>query len=148
MLSDWKTAMLLALPFMAVGPKLRTWFALMGAGVAALIVPAMSLGDVVDSPVVGCYIIIDALAGYLVIRHPAGWVQKFIGAVFALMVSFHVGFLIADKPDATLDYLHWLAWAGWVQWAALAGWGAYDAGKGIANRYRRGGNSPLAGAGV
>ena len=146
--SDWKTAMLLALPFMAVGPKLRTWLALMGAAIAALVVPPMTIGPHVDSMVIGCYIVIDVLAGWVVMRHPAGWVQKFIGAAFALMVSFHIGFLIADHPDATLDYLHWLAWAGWVQWAALAGWGAYDAGKGIVNRYRRGGNSPLAGAGV
>jgi len=148
MLSDWKTAMLMALPLMAVGPKLRTWLALMGAGVAALMVPAMALGDVVDSPVVGCYIIIDALAGYLVIRHPAGWVQKFIGAVFALMVSFHVGFLIADRPAATLSYLHWLSWAGWAQWAALAGWGLYDTGKAIAYRVGRGRHPSPAGAGV
>ena len=126
--------MLLALPLMTVGPKLRTWLALMGAGIVAVMVPAMTLGAVVDSPVVGCYIIIDALAGYIVIRHPAGWVQKFIGAVFALMVSFHVGFLIADRPAATLSYLQWLSWAGWAQWAALAGWGLYDTGKAIAYR--------------
>lgn len=123
-----------ALPFMTVGPKLRTWLAMMAASGAAMLVPAMTIGAAVDSPVVGCYIIIDALAGWIVIRHPAGWVQKFIGAVFALMVSFHVGFLIADRPAATLAYLHWLSWAGWLQWAALVVWGLYDTGKAVADR--------------
>lgn len=140
--------MLLALPLMTVGPKLRTWLALMGAGIVAVMVPAMTLGVAVDSKVIGCYIIIDALAGWIVIRHPAGWVQKFIGAVFALMVSFHVGFLIADRPAATLSYLHWLSWAGWWQWSALAAWGLYDAGKAIAYSARLNRHPPAARAGV
>ncbi|MGL5734045.1 MAG: hypothetical protein ACRCYS_04185 [Beijerinckiaceae bacterium] len=147
-MSEWKIAMLAALPLMTAGPKLRTWLALMGAAAAATIVPTMTLGPNVDSVVIGWYISIDALAGWVVLRHPAGWVQKFIGAAFALMVSFHVGFLIADRPAATLDYLHWLAWAGWVQWAALAGWGVHDVGKGASNRLRAWRNAPVAGAGL
>jgi hypothetical protein len=137
----WFAAMGGILPFVLVGrPKARTWAALFGAACAAWIVPAMAMGDAVDSAAIGRYIVIDAIAGSIVLARPAGWVQKFIGAVFALMVSFHVGFLIADKPVATLDYLHWLSLAGWLQWAALAVWGLYDTGKAIAYRFGRGRN--------
>lgn len=140
--------MLMALPFMTAGPKLRTWLAMMGAALGALLVPVMHIGPTVDSTVIGWYIVIDAIAGRVVLMRPAGWVQKLIGAIFALMVSFHVGFLIADKPDATLGYLHWLSWAGWLQWAALFVWGTYDAGKAIAGRIGGRRHAVASGAGV
>lgn len=143
----WFAAMGLTVPFVMARPKLRTWAALFCASCIAWLVPAMTIGPVVDSATVGRYIVIDAIAGSIVLVSPAGIAQKFIGAAFALMVSFHVGFLIADKPDATLEYLQWLSWAGWLQWAALAVWGIYDAGKAIAYRIRARRLPPLIGAG-
>lgn len=109
--------MFLILPFMAVGPKLRTWGALTGAAVAAMLLPPVS---------VGAYIIIDSIAGSIVLRRPAGWVQKLIGALFATMVMFHIGFIYADNIGAAENYVWWNTTIGWVQWGALASWGAYD----------------------
>ena len=117
-MTDWKLMMLLILPLMAVGPKLRTWAALMGTAVAAMLLPPVS---------VAAYIIIDSVAGAIVLRHPSGWVQKLIGALFATMVMFHIGFIYADNIGAAENYVWWNTTIGWVQWAALASWGAYDA---------------------
>ena len=135
-------------PFMTVGPKLRTWLAMMAASGAAMIVPPLSLGPQIRVETIGWYIVIDALSGWAVLAHPAGWAQKLIGALFALMVSFHIGFLIADHPATVIDYLHWLTWAGWLQWAVLASWGLYDAGKMGVDRARGRFAAPPAGAGV
>ncbi len=112
--------MLLILPFMGWGPKLRTWAALMGTAVAAMLLPPVA---------VAAYIIVDSIAGAIVLRHPSGWVQKLIGALFATMVMFHIGYLYAGNPAAAENYIWWNMAIGWVQWGALASWGAYDAGR-------------------
>lgn len=117
--------MLLILPLMRLGPKLRTWGALTGAAVAAMLLPPVS---------VAAYIIIDSITGAIVLRHPSGWVQKLIGALFATMVMFHIGYLYAGNPGAAENYVWWNTAIGWVQWAALAAWGAYDAARYVVRR--------------
>ena len=142
----WFAAMVALLPFMAVGggkraygiplpwgPRARTWAALFGASLAAWLTPHMVASPVVDTGCIARFIVIDAIAGGIVLAHPAGWVQKFVGAVFALMVSFHIGFLWADNPSQIDSYTGWQAGAGWAQFAALASWGLYDFGKAVAH---------------
>lgn len=123
-MSEWKVAMLFALPFMGRGAKLRTWIALMGASAAALLFPPMA---------VSAYIAIDTIAGVIVLAKPAGEVQRAIGRVFILMVLFHLGYLTSqaffgEVPGAASFYHNANVAAGWVQFAFLLGWGLWDAG--------------------
>lgn len=126
--------MLFALPFMGRGAKLRTWLALMGASLAAMAFPPLS---------VGAYIAIDGVAGIIVLAKPAGPVQKLIGELFMLMVCFHLGFALSSAfwPVDGADQFYYQANAatGWLQFAILLGWGLWDAGKalvGVADRRR------------
>lgn len=141
-MSEWKLAMLLALPFMGRGAKLRTWLALMGASIAAMAFPPLT---------VGAYIAIDGVAGAIVLANPAGEVQKLIGRLFMLMVCYHLGFALAQAlwPVAGAEILYYKANAatGWLQFLFLMGWGLFDAGKivvGFANRWRAVGHSAFA----
>lgn len=133
-MSEWKLAMLLALPFMQRGAKLRTWFALMGASLAAMAFPPLT---------VGAYIAIDIAAGAIVLARPAGEVQRLIGRCFVLMVGFHLGFALnlalGPVEGADLFYYQANTATGWLQFAILLGWGLWDAGKalvGVADRRR------------
>ena len=116
--------MLFALPFMGRGAKLRTWLALMGASLAAMAFPPLS---------VGAYIAIDGVAGIIVLAKPAGPVQKLIGELFMLMVCFHLGFALSSAfwPVDGADQFYYQANAatGWLQFLFLMGWGLFDAGK-------------------
>lgn len=127
-MSEWKLAMLAALPFMGRGAKLRTWLALMGASFAAMAFPPLS---------VGAYIAIDTAAGAIVLAKPAGEVQRIIGRLFIVMVMFHLGFLIsrafAPVEGAELFYYQANAATGWLQFLCLIGWGLWDAGKALAD---------------
>lgn len=133
-MSEWKLAMLAALPFMGRGAKLRTWIALMGASMAAMAFPPLS---------VGAYVAIDIAAGGLVLAKPAGDVQRIIGRLFIVMVMFHLGYLVSRAiwpiEGAEMFYYQANAATGWLQFLCLAGWGLCDAGKalvGFADRRR------------
>ena len=141
-MSEWKLAMLAALPFMGRGAKLRTWVALMGASLAATMFPPLS---------VGAYIAIDIFAGALVLTKPATEVQKLIGRGFVLMVMFHLGYLLssalAPVEGASMFYYQANAATGWLQLLALLSWGLWDAGKALVSftdRWRRPGASVFA----
>lgn len=127
-MQPWHWAMLALLPLLLGPHRLRTWAALMGASVAAHLLPAMS---------VEWYIAIDAVAGTVVMRHPVGCAQRAIGALFALMVLYSVGFMVADNPAGASVYLDAHTITGWVQWGCLAAWGLHDGGKALFDRARR-----------
>lgn len=120
--------MLVALPFMGRGAKLRTWLALMASSVAAMAFPPLS---------VGAYIAIDTAAGAIVLAKPAGEVQRIIGRLFIVMVMFHLGFLVsrtfAPVEGGELFYYQANAATGWLQFLCLMGWGLWDAGKSVAD---------------
>lgn len=118
----WHIAMLLLLPLMNSWTKGRTWLALMGAGVVPWLLPPM------DIP---AYIVIDAVAGAIVLRRPAGFAQRAVGACFALLVMFHVGFLVSHTPGNEHAYYQSNTVTGWGQFTLLTAWGVADVGKAV-----------------
>lgn len=132
--------MLLALPFMRVGPKLRTWAALMGAAVAGMLLPPLPIGIAPPFFIIAGYVAIDFIAALVVLKAPAGTAQRLIGGLFAGMICFHIGFFIANAGHNVVSYTDTLSNIGWVQWACLLAWGALDFGKVVVGRF--GDNSP------
>ena len=134
-MSDWKIAMVVLLPLLAVGSpvrlwgvhlpsgsKGRTWLVLFSASVAAMLFSADSVWP---------FAIIDGLAGYFVLRHPRGEAQRAIGTIFIMMLFLHLGFYLACRlqpgPHDFLGYVMANRLLGWLQWACLASWGVGDA---------------------
>lgn len=130
-LTPWKTAMVAILPLMGRLPRIRTWLAMFLNSIAAM---------AFVSPSPGGYIAIDLLAGALVLVAPAGLAQRLIGLLFACMVMFHAGFLLAQwwatSPPNIALYLSAQRIVGWAQWAVLVGWGTIDVVKSLARRRR------------
>lgn len=124
-MTGWHFGMLALLPFMGSGPKMRTWAALMLAGVIPWLLPPM---------MVPAYIVIDAIAGVVVLRHPAGLAQRAIGACFALLVMYYTGFLLSYAGGDAAMYYKANVVTGWAQFALLASWGLHDVGKVILHR--------------
>lgn len=128
----WHAGMLALLPVLWAGARARTswaarakvhtWVALMVAGCIPWLLPAMA---------VPAYIGVDAVAGAIVLRRPAGCAQRAIGACFALLVMFHVGFLASYAPGNEYMYYQANTATGWAQFALLAVWGLADAGKAV-----------------
>ena len=102
--------MLMLSPFMRGHQMLRTWIAVMGASVATMFFH----GAV-------AFIAIDAIAAAVVMARPTGLPQKVIGALFALMVMFDLGFYLSPSADWGL-FSAVLTGIGWLQWLILAGW--------------------------
>lgn len=133
-MTAWHIAMLAALPFMFSASKLRTWVAMAAAGAIPWLLPPME---------VPAYIVIDALAGAVILRKPAGCAQRAIGACFAMLVMFHVGYLLSRAAQEATDmYYQANAITGWVQFVLLASWGLTDAGKALLRWSRIGGGVP------
>lgn len=128
----WCAVMACAAPFlMWTEPKRRTWLALLLSGLASLVIPAHWVGG---------YMLVDLAAGYAIIRHPAGWVQKCIGAMFLMMVAFHVGYLMGEAFGPALNPQYYgsaVRAIGWMQTALLFSWGLSDAVGLLLDRYRR-----------
>lgn len=93
--------------------RMRTWSALGAGALAAQLMPPLS---------VPWYIVADTLCALLVMRHPAGLCQRMIGALFAIMVCFHSGWLLSAQSDWQAYYFGQYV-IGWLQLAILGGWG-------------------------
>lgn len=124
--------MLILLPFLWKSKvKRRVWFALMGASVAALVFPPLT---------VRAYLVIDALAGGVALYRKSGepryFAQKAIGMGFVMMLVFHIAYLLNGGPDSQSTYYDAMVWAGWFQLACLAGWWAYDVREAFADHFR------------
>lgn len=124
-MGEWKLAMLALLPLMAArrrvswlqfltSPMVRTWCALFGASVATYFATTPE-----------SYFIIDGLAAAVVLRPKAGCAQRAIGALFASMMVFDLGFILGGENAPTL-YLMGLTGMGWAQWAFMALWIGHD----------------------
>lgn len=120
-MTAWHICMLAMIPLMLSGSKTRTWLAMFVAGTAPWMLPEMSLP---------AYIFIDAVAGAVTMRNPYGIAQRLIGACFALLVMFHVGFLLS-RGTGVGTYYDANIITGWVQLTLLATWGLADAGKAV-----------------
>lgn len=113
-MTEWKLAMLMIAPFMRGHEMLRTWLAMFGTSIGALLVQ-----DVV------AYIAIDAVCAAIVMARPSGLAQKAIGALFILMVMFDLGFFLSPRADWGM-FANSLSVVGWVQWAILGVWAGHD----------------------
>ena len=124
-MTDWKLAMLCLLPLMWGGAKPRTWAAVIGASLMAMVSPYEPAS----------YLAIDLFCGGLVLAKPAGLSQKTIGILFAIMAVIDTGYLLSPRADNGITYYYILSTIGWVQFAVLAAWGAHDAGTTLARRF-------------
>lgn len=107
--------MLLIAPIMRQKPMLRTWAAMFGASIAALYSPSLA-----------GYMVIDGIAAAIIMSRPAGLPQRAIGALFALMMVFDLGFYLSPQQGWDLFVAASTA-IGWVQWAILGVWAGHDA---------------------
>lgn len=114
--------MVFILPLMfGGGGKLRVWAALIGSAFAAMAFPPVA---------VTAYIAIDTVAASVIMHRRISCAQKIIGAIYVLMICFHVGFLLSSGGNAML-YTDVNRFLGWLQLCCLAIWGAYDTGKAV-----------------
>lgn len=110
----WFAAMFAVVPLMRGGAQWRTWLALTGASVLAWLFPF-----------VGAFIAIDAAAGALVSRRPAGLAQRAIALLFVGMLCFEVGFILSPGMNGDVVRSAGIA-LGWAQWLLLLTWGLHD----------------------
>jgi hypothetical protein len=129
----WFVAMLAVLAFMLMQRacdgwpvhKLRTWASMFASSALAWSIPYMSL-----TSIVACFIVIDTMAGFVVMVRPAGAAQKAIGFLYFIMILQHIAVAIASLkgPVNTASYEAGLTFAGWSQFAILLAWSGWDVG--------------------
>lgn len=114
-MTEWKVAMVLLLPFIRGYQKTWAWLVLIGA----------SLSTYVVTSTVG-YMAIDAIAAALIMAtKPSNLPQRLIGALFAGMLMFDLGFYLS--PQASPEFFRFnLVVLGWLQWAVLGAWIIHD----------------------
>lgn len=139
-MTDWKVLMLLTLPVLLAGswrgqfrgliwsPKIRTWSAMMGSSLAAWGLWSVEIYSVAMFAVLNC------LAATIVLAPPKSFWQSCIGAIFAAMALFCVGFLwgtgvpiqenVSPSPQQNMLF-GTLNALGFLQWAFLIVWGGY-----------------------
>ena len=137
----WFAAMLAVLLFMllqrAEGSwplhKLRTWAALFCSSLAGWFAVSFSGGVPVLS-----FIIIDILAGVIVLARPAGLAQRAIGLCYGVMILSHIGYKIAllwfNGVVSSTSYEAFMTFAGWAQLVILTAWSGWDVGRAILHR--------------
>ena len=108
--------------------KLRTWAAMAGSSAAAWAVGYQDLFSMLMA-----YIIIDFVAGRIVLIMPAGVAQKAIGFGYSVMILYHIGLALAllKGPVSTSSYDAFMTFAGWSQFAILLVWSGWDVGRAI-----------------
>ena len=136
-MSDWKIAMVVLLPLLAVGdrkwirgipvpwgPLARTWLAMMLAGMIASGLPYDS---------VRTFAVIDFAAAAVILSSPRGEAQRLVGFIFGGMVFAHAGFYssiagqLQPGPDDFLGYAILQRLLGWAEYVALLAGGIYAA---------------------
>ena len=123
----WHWAMLAVFPLMLHRVRLRIWLIVAGASLAAALLPVMA---------VGWYIMVDFTAGALILRKPVGCAQRAVGALFAMMLLYSVGYILASNNAGADLYLTAQDFLGWLQWGCLLAWGAHDVGEAAVERVR------------
>lgn len=123
----WHWAMLAVFPLMMHRARLRIWLIVAGASLAAALLPVMA---------VEWYIVVDLAAGVMILRRPIGCAQRIIGALFAMMMLYSVGYILAGNKAGADLYLTAQDILGWLQWGCLLVWGAHDVGEAVTERVR------------
>lgn len=141
-MADWHYAMLLIAPLMLhwrgswtkrlSTRRLRIWAVMLAASLAAYAVPSLVLGAVPPLAVMVGYMAIDLTAGVAVTYpRPANCAQRTIGALFAGMLCFDIGFFSVSDGSNIQQFVDALEGLGWVQWACLFSWGIWNVGKAV-----------------
>lgn len=117
--------MLWIIPLMWRRDQWRTWAVLMAASAATYALDSDPWENLV----------IDLVAGFLVVPRPSSEAQKAIGFFFWWMAAFDLGYGLSTQtnPDA---YNMWQTNLGWVQFIILAVWGAHGLGQIARDRFR------------
>ncbi len=113
--------------------KLRTWAALFCSSLAGWIAVANS-----EAVPVLSFIIIDILAGVVVLARPAGLAQRAIGLCYGVMILSHIGYKIAllyfQGVVSSTSYEAFMTFAGWAQLVILTVWSGWDVGRALLHR--------------
>lgn len=116
----WNAVMLSLFPLMLSGEKLRTWGALFCASL---------IGSLFRYDNVAAFALIDAVAAWVILRHPRGLAQRAIGLLFVGMLSVHAGFTAAAIDTGRLaawEYANIQRLIGWGQLLIVGVWGGSD----------------------
>lgn len=123
----WFAALACIIPLCLSKARARTFLALAAtSGIAALMPAPEPVG----------YLMLDLIAGWIVLCRPAGTAQKSIGFIFALMAIFDIAYMLTTRADNGELFADMLNAFGWAQFCILAGWGAYDFGKAVSGYCR------------
>lgn len=137
----WFAAMLAVLLFMLMQRadgawplhKLRTWAAMFCSSLAGWFAVSFYGGVPVLS-----FIIIDTLAGVIVLARPAGIAQRAIGLCYGVMILSHIGYKIAllwfNGVVSSTSYEAFMTFAGWAQLVILTAWSSWDVGRAVLHR--------------
>lgn len=113
--------------------KVRTWAAIvLTSSVAWVVLPTQH-----GVSFFGAAMLLDLSGGFATILRPAGRRQFAIGATFALMALFNIGWALGGAQQSTWPWWAVQTGAGWLQMAILIEWTGADAGKAIFVRFRR-----------
>lgn len=108
------------------GPSLkRTGFAMLGNWVACM-VAVLVLRDLTPWHM---FLLFDAAAAIVVVKHPSSRPQAIIGAIYLFQMAFHVAFALVGNGLAAGVYLDLLALGGWLQIGTLVGGAIYGGGR-------------------
>lgn len=117
MIDPWFITLVAILPLLWTSEaKMRSWAGLGFAALMGQLLPPLSAGG---------YIFVDGLAAWMILRSPAGVAQRTIGALFALMVLYHVGWIAGGRGNHE-TYLGSQYAVGWIQLVCLGTWGVAD----------------------
>lgn len=69
-------------------------------------------------------VVLDVMAAMIILRHPAGMFQAFLGVLFILQIAMHIGYAAAKYQGGGDIYTYYdaLTYAAWVQLLVLSGW--------------------------
>lgn len=108
------------------GPGLkRTGFAMLCNWTACMIVVAWT-GSLTPWAL---FMLFDAAAACVVLRHPSSRPQAIIGAIYLFQMAFHVAYAVVGSGLAAGLYLDLLALGGWLQIGTLFGGAIYGGGR-------------------
>lgn len=126
-MTPWFLAMAAIMPLMGLGARGRVWLVMICSSLSTLPFPSGTLLPALFN---------DLICGAVLLKlfRPHGCAQRAIGALFAFMALFDIGFLLSPQNDVRTYYAAMMAMS-WGQFAILAVWGAHDVGKVVARRF-------------
>lgn len=115
-----------AITFRGSAPMRRTILTLVAVCVFQLFFASYIAAPQTEAHAIAMFCV-DALAGYIILRHPAAKWQSLIGATFVLQLGMHIGRLAANNPDMNF-YFVGLSVTAFLQLVLVGGWWLDDRG--------------------